>query len=335
MNRNSQALSLDVVIPVYNEEEMIEYLTRRLGEVFSADALKQAGVASVRYLLIDDGSSDRTADMVCRRIEAGFPGVLIRLSRNFGHQNALSAGLSACQADLVAVIDADLQDPPEIVLKMIQQWRQGSDVVYGQRRKRKEGAFKRLGYWCFYRIVGFLSEISIPLDSGDFCLMGRNVVEAIGRLPENLRFIRGLRAWVGFRQSGLEYDRPARQAGQTKYTLRKLYRLATDGIASSSTRPLKVAQVFSVSYFLLTVIVSLLLLISLGLADRDPISTWFLVAYLLVVSGNGIMCICIYILGAYIGRTYLEAKDRPPYVVMEKIGTASHDCQAYKPAGRS
>ena len=315
----SGAASLDIIIPLYNEEEMLELLAAELSRIFTAQALAERRLSRIRYLMIDDGSRDGTASAVSARIAQGFPAVLYRLSRNFGHQNAVCAGLDHADADLVAVIDADLQDPPELILQMVDRWREGSDVIYAERRKRKESALKRLGYWAFYRIVAHLSDVHMPLDSGDFCLMDRQVVRALAQLPENLRFVRGLRAWVGFRQTGIAFDRPARIAGRTKYSLGKLYKLATDGIASFSIRPLKLAQLLSFSYFMLSMGITIWLLVQLLWGHQSSVSPWTLLTYLLIVSGNGALCLCVYILGAYVGRTYLEVKQRPPYILREIV----------------
>jgi glycosyltransferase involved in cell wall biosynthesis len=313
----SRDLRLDVVVPVWNEEQALDLLFRRLEAVFSPEARESHGIAAVRYLFVDDGSQDRSAEIVTERIRQGAGAVLLRLSRNFGHQSAVSAGLDHVTADLAAVIDADLQDPPELILEMVQRWREGFDVVYGVRRKRQESLLRRAGYWSFYRLVAFLSEIKIPLDGGDFCLIDARVIAVLRRLPEKLRFPRGLRAWVGFRQTGVEYDRPRRQAGSSKYTLRRLYKLATDGVISSSLRPLQVAQVASVTYLLVILGLGLFLAVKPPQLDLPP---WILLLYLLILSGNFVQALCIYILGAYVGRTYLEVKGRPAYVVMEVVG---------------
>lgn len=315
-SRSDGRPSLDLVVPVFDEEEVLSELLARLRSAFSPAAREAAGVARVRFVFVDDGSSDGTAARIAAAIEEGLPALLVRLSRNFGHQNAVSAGLDHADADLVAIIDADLQDPPELVLDMVGEWRRGSDIVYGQRRRRQESWPRRLGYWTFYRLVALLADIKVPLDSGDFCLLDRRVVQVLGRLPEKLRFPRGLRAWVGFRQSGLPYDRPGRRAGRTKYTLARLYRLATDGVVSSSVRPLQLAQLFSATYLVCTIALSALLLLR---PSRFAVPPHLLIAYLLIISGNFVQVFCIYILGAYVGRTYLEAKGRPPYVVMEVV----------------
>jgi dolichol-phosphate mannosyltransferase len=313
--RRERPVSLDLVVPVFNEEEAIPVLLARLGEVFSAEARQRHGLRSVRYIFVDDGSRDRTAAILAREIGAGLPALLCRLSRNFGHQSAVSAGLDLADADLVAVIDADLQDPPELLPQMVARWREGTDVVFAQRRKRRDNPLKVAGAWAFYRLVALMADLDIPLDTGDFCLMDARVVRAMKQLPEKLRFPRGLRAWVGFRQSGIEYDRPVRAAGRSKYGWRRLYKLATDGVVSSSVRPLQLAQVFSVTYLLLT-LVGLVILLRPG---TSAIPAWVVGGYLLIVFGNFVQVLCIYILGAYVGRTYLEVKGRPTYVVRELV----------------
>lgn len=319
LNDRQSLVSLEVVIPVWNEEDVLDLLVQRLQSAFSPATREAAGLKSVRYLFVDDGSRDQTARIIADHIDRGLPAVLYRLSRNFGHQNAVSAGLEYSHADLVAILDADLQDPPELILRMVEKWRQGYDVVYAQRRRREGNPLKRASYWLFYRLVALLADIQIPLDSGDFCLLSQRVVRRLCALPEKLRFPRGLRAWVGFPQTGVEYDRPERKAGRSKYSLARLYRLATDGVVSSSVRPLQVAQVFSVSYLLLTLALGMLVLgrhlVWPGLSLPLPV----LLGYLLVLSGNFVQVFCIYILGAYVGRTYLEVKGRPPYVLMEVV----------------
>lgn len=319
MDRAANA-SVDLVIPIYNEERVLPALLQRLDEVFAPDVLAARGISRVRYRFVDDGSRDASADILSNHDRHPGRVVLYRLSRNFGHASAVSAGLDHADADVVAVLDADLQDPPELVLDMLDRWRDGIDVVFAQRRKRKENLFKRAGYWTFYRLVSLLSDLDIPLDSGDFCLMDRRVVDAMRELPERLRFPRILRTWVGFRQAGIEYDRPERAAGKTKYGFWRLYQLATDGIASSSIRLLRVAQLFSFSFAILTAILLAILFVSLGTHSDRPESLLILGGFILIAGGNFVITTCLYILGAYVGRTYLEAKGRPPYLVMEVVG---------------
>ncbi len=312
--------TLDIVIPIYNEEAVIASLCARLASVFTEEARAGAGLSRVRFLLIDDGSTDRSAAMIAERIQAGFPAMLLRLSRNFGHQNAVSAGIDHASADLVAIMDADLQDPPELIWQMLQKVREGNEVAYAQRRDRKEGPVRRLGYWAFYRILSLMSDIDIPLDSGDFCLMTRRVVDALARLPERIRVPRVLRAWVGFRQAGVEYSRPERAAGETKYTLRKLYRLATDGMASASTRPLQFAQFLTFFFTILSCLCLMWIVVGSGFFRPEGFTLPILVLLFVLCTGFAVQTFCLYVLGAYLGRAYLEVKGRPPYVIMEVIG---------------
>jgi len=318
---SAAALTLDLIIPLYNEAEVLDCLFETLDRTFSPENLARRNVAAVRYLFVDDGSSDSSASIISERIRAGAPAALYRLSRNFGHANAVSAGIDRSTADLVAVIDADLQDPPAVVLEMIDRARQGYNVVYGQRRKRKENVFKRTGYWAFYRLIAMLSDIKIPVDSGDFCLMDRRVVTALRSLPERLRYPRVLRAWVGFRQIGVEYDRPSRQAGYSKYTISRLYRLATDGIAAASIRPLKIAQLSSFLFGLLAVVLMLVFILMLVGQMSAAVSVPLLLISLLIASGNALTMLCLYVFSAYLGRMYLEIKSRPSYIIMEEIET--------------
>lgn len=320
--RDESRVTLDIVIPLYNEEESIGILFERLGAVFSKAEMKKSRIKSVRYIMIDDGSTDKTAELIRDYIEGGENAVLYRFSRNFGHQNGVTAGMANADADLVAIIDADLQDPPEVIHEMVEAWRRGYDVVSGERKKRKENFFKVACYWGFYRLLTFLSEVELPLDSGDFCLLDRRVVETMRDLPEKLRFPRGLRAWVGFRQTTVSYERPARQAGTTKYSYGKLYKLATDGIAALSIRPLKVAQVFSLGFSIITLFIMAMIVVALFVSKKeDSFSMEFLLICLLVALGSWVQTFCMYVLGAYIGRSYLEIKSRPSYIVMEVIGS--------------
>lgn len=324
MTERRAPVTLDVVIPLFNEEDVLAVLLARLASAFSAERLRASGVAAVRYVLMDDGSSDRSPALLAAAIHDGLPATLVRFSRNFGHQNAVSAGLALSTADVVAIIDADLQDPPELILDMVALWREGYDVVYARRRRRAGNLLKRAGYALFYRMVALLADVKIPLDSGDFSLLDRRVVRAMCDLPETLRFPRILRAWVGFRQVGLDYDRPPRRLGTAKYTFAKLYRLATDGVTSASVRPLQLAQVFSVTYLAVTVVLGAVVFAFPRWSELG-VPPWALASYLLILSGNFVQVFCMYILGAYVGRTYLETKRRPPYVIMEVVGSRGSD----------
>ena len=223
--------AISVVVPIFNEEENVSSLWHRIQAALEATDL------DYEVVLVDDGSRDATPELLDVLHEENPQAVVVRLSRNFGHQAAVSAGPGTCAGRAVVVMDSDLQDPPELIPELIRLWREGHDVVYAVRRRRSEGLFKRLCYRGFYRLLGMISEQEIPLDSGDFCLMDRRVVDALNRLPEKGRFVRGLRGFLGFRQVGLEYDRPAREAGRPKYTFKKLSGLAVDGLVSFSSYP--------------------------------------------------------------------------------------------------
>lgn len=314
-------MSLDIIIPFLNEEESLPQLLTTLDEVFTPTTLSNLGLETVRYLFVDDGSRDRSAKIVCDYTRRN-PGraTLLRLSRNFGHQPALSAGLDYSTADFVAIIDADLQDPPQAIVSMIAKAKEGFDVVYGVRKKRKESLVKVTLYWSFYRLLSFLSEVDVPLDSGDFCVIKKRVVDAMGSLPEKLRFPRGLRAWVGFQQYAFEYERDARNQGETKYSMRKLYLLATHGIASLSIRPLRITQ--SLAFISLFFTACFVLFATFKFSDYgsdDGKELWFILGYILIAGSTFLQMLCFYVLSAYIGRMYLEVKARPTYLIAEVV----------------
>ncbi len=316
-DRETTGVTLELVIPMYNEEEALPRLLDELAKTFSPEARAAHRIDRVSCLFVDDGSRDRSVQIVRDAADSGLGMAILRLSRNFGHQAAVSAGIAHSTADLVAVMDADLQDPPACVLEMLKEWRAGYEIVNAQRRNRKEGPLKKLLYACFYRLWSWLSPIAIQVDSGDFCLMSRRVVDELNKLPETLRFPRGLRSWVGFSQTAIQYDRPARSAGQSSYGWRALYRLATDGIASVSLRPLQLSQILALLYLLVSG-VGIVALLSNAFRETDIRTqlNWMLV---LILLGNGLILFCVYILGSYLGRAYLEVKGRPGYVVEERV----------------
>jgi dolichol-phosphate mannosyltransferase len=226
---------ISIIVPCFNEEAVLPELFGRLAQVASTWGM------DYEILCVDDGSRDRTWELLKAQDQKDARWKCLSFARNFGHQTAVSAGLFYAKGDVVVVIDADLEDPPEDISRLLEKWREGYDVVYAIRQKRKEGLFKRACYWAFYRIMARLVAFEIPLDSGDFCLINRRVVDTINAMPERNRFVRGLRAWSGFRQTGVAYERAARFAGSPKYNFSKLVKLATDGIFSFSTVPLRVA----------------------------------------------------------------------------------------------
>ena len=310
---------ISVVIPIYNEAEGIRPLYERL--VPCAESWGE----DFEIVLVNDGSQDRTEEL-CEDLVRHDPRLkLVSFTRNFGHQAAVTAGLCYCSGDIVAVIDADLQDPPEELVRFIQKCREGYDVVYAIRRKRKEGVLKRVGYWCYYRLLAFFADIEIPLDTGDFCVMSRRVVAALNALPERNRFIRGLRVWLGYRQIGLEYEREARKYGAPKYTLAKLVTLATDGLINFSFKPLRIAMLLGLligtGAFLLGLFVLYQYITDTTLFGYNPRQargwTSIIISLLFLSSAQ---LIGMGIIGEYLGRLYNEAKGRPGYLVDKVIG---------------
>jgi polyisoprenyl-phosphate glycosyltransferase len=311
--------TVSVVIPCYNETEVLPVLFERLS------AAARQWTAGLEVVLVDDGSTDDTWRLMCEFHQRDPRWKLIRLSRNFGHQVALWTGLKHATGDVVAVLDADLQDPPEILSRFFEQWERGSDVVYAVRTNRKESWLKRLAYHAFYRLMAFLAEVPIPLDSGDFCVMDRRVVNEMTRLPESEPFVRGIRAWVGFRQTGVPYERDARAGGEVKYTFRKLVGLAINGIFSFSTRPLRIATWMGLVVSLLSFLGGAFTLVQrlfaeqfarIGLAPVPGFATIVIAIFFL----GGVQLICLGILGEYIGRIYENVKGRPQSVIDQTIG---------------
>lgn len=314
---------LSVIVPCFNEQEVIRATHQRL-----IDALGDNPKFALEIVYVNDGSLDRTEEILFDLAEGDSRVRVISLSRNFGHQPAVTAGLAYAVGDVVAILDADLQDPPEVILQMIDKWREGFDVVYGVRFKRKEGFFKRLWYAIFYRLYGLLADIDVQADSGDFALMDRRVVNLINSLPEKNRFVRGLRAWAGFRQTGLVYERAARAAGETKYSFHKLMKLAFDGIFNFSTAPLTIIFVTGLIISLTSAMVALVYTIArigdFTIFGRSPGDVpGFTTIILAMLFFSGVQLISVGILGEYMGRLYQEVKMRPTYVVKEVRGKPS------------
>ncbi len=310
------SVPLSIVVPCYNEEGCLAELHRRL----SAAAQGVAGDA-YEIVLINDGSKDRTWPIM-QELAASDPHlVAINLSRNHGHQLALTAGLDLCAGERILIIDADLQDPPELLGDMLKTMdEQNADVVYAVRRARAgETAFKRGTAKAFYRILFKLSEIEIPLDTGDFRLMSRRALDALLALPEQARFIRGMVAWVGFKQVPILYDRAERHAGETNYPLRKMLRLAVDAITGFSTAPLRFAS--HVGLWLVAASVLLIGYIGVGFFTGSAIPGWTSLMLVVVVLG-AVQMFVLGMIGEYLGRVYVEAKRRPLYIVAEIAGPA-------------
>ncbi len=299
---------LSVVIPILNEQEILPELYWRLTACLREIEL------NYEILFVDDGSSDDSPELLDQFADTDPRVMVLHLSRNFGHQAALTAGLEHARGDAIIVMDGDLQDPPEVLNDFVDRWRQGYEVIYAVRTKRKEGLFKRSSYYLFYRLLAWIGEHKLPLDSGDFCLLDRKVVDAINRLPERVRFVRGLRSFVGFRQIGVVYQRAARQAGVPGFTFRSLVRLAKDGILSFSSFPLRLASYFGLVGLLLGVGcgVWLMVLSCLGGSLPDGAMTIFVV----LVMGS-IQLLCLGIVGEYLAGILHEVKRRPAYIVRE------------------
>lgn len=306
---------LSVVVPVFNEEEVIGRTHDRLIE-----GLGSREGLDVEIVYVNDGSSDRTGDILRSIAEQDARVCLAFLSRNFGQQPAISAGLRQAAGDVVAIIDADLQDPVELIPPMLEKWREGFDVVYGIRRNRKEPFHKVFAYSLFYRLLARLADIDLPRDSGDFCVIDRSVVDAINRLPEQNRFVRGLRAWYGGRQFGMPYDRPARIAGKPGYSYRKLVNLAFDGIFSFSVVPLRMIFWLGVTISALSLLALLFFLahriFQFEIFGRTPADVpGFTSIILAVLFLSGVQILSLGVVGEYLARVYLEVKNRPAYVV--------------------
>lgn len=297
---------ISIVVPLYNEQENLPELYRRLVE--SLDGARLA----FELIFVNDGSRDATPAMLDGIHASDARVTVIALSRNFGHQAAVSAGIDHARGRAVILMDGDLQDPPEVLPQFIEAWRQGNDVVYAVRTKRKEGLFKRACYAIFYRILHRVSDLNIPLDSGDFCLMDRKVIDALKTLPERNRFVRGLRTFVGFKQVGLAYERAARLAGKPKYTFKALVKLAMDGIINFSSVPLNLVTWTGVLCLTLAFVGAGASIVHAILGNG--VAGWW-IATLAVVGCTGLQMLGMGILGEYIRRIFVETKGRPTYVV--------------------
>ncbi len=309
-NRHTADPELCLVFPCYNEEEVLPDL---LAVLKSLDL----GVP-MRFLFIDDGSQDRTLRILQDACQSDQRMACLRFSRNFGHQVAVSAGLEHAHGEIIAILDADLQDPPELLKQFIAKWREGYDVVYGIRANRKESWFLRACYSIFYRLLDKTANIRIPRDAGDFALMDRRVVDVLNTLPEHNRFVRGLRGWVGFRQIGIKYARPARHAGKPSYNMKRLTRLALDGLLSFSSAPLRLSAWLGLGAASLG-FCYLVYALGVFLSGKSLPEGWASTVVLILFLG-GVQLIVLGILGEYLGRIFEEVKGRPHYVLDERTG---------------
>ena len=310
-----------LVVPIYNEEAVLPLLLPRLDALLA----KLDGPAEV--IFIDDGSRDLSAFLCEQRAKTDQRFKYVSLSRNFGHQIAVTAGLDFAAGEAVVILDADLQDPPELVLELAAQWRQGFDVVSARRLTRSgESRFKRATAHAFYRLIGRLASIDIPQDIGDFRLVDRKVVDAFCGLRERERFVRGLFAWVGFRQTIVDFERPARAAGTTKYSLRKMLSLALDGVVSFSEAPLRVALWSGMAVSTLAILYGCYV-IGLWVTDAKVVPGWTSTVVVVAFLGGANMMMTG-IMGLYVGRISSEVKRRPLYLVDRQIGIASVSSEA-------
>jgi dolichol-phosphate mannosyltransferase len=306
---------ISVVVPIHDEGAVLPALLERLGRAAAAWG------EPYELVFVDDGSRDDSLAQLRAAADRDPHVVVVKLSRNFGHQAAISAGMQQAGGDAVILMDGDLQDPPEELARFLAKWREGYDVVYAVRRKRREALPKRLAYATFYRVLHAISDIDIPLDSGDFCLMDRKVVTAVNQsMPESIRFVRGLRAFAGFRQVGLEYDRQPRAGGEPSYGWRGLVRLAIDGLLGFSMMPLRLASCLGFCIAIPSFLVGMFFVAHrvfgfrfLGHYATETPGLATLAVGLFFMSG--LILIILGIMGEYLGRIYLEVKRRPTYLV--------------------
>lgn len=311
----ASSMLVSVIIPCFNEEKVLKDTAWRLASVLNA----QMGLEH-ELIFVDDGSTDRTHEILLQLAQADAGVQVIRFSRNFGHQPAVSAGLRHCRGHLAVIIDADLQDPPEVIPEMIQQLiNTQSNVVYGVRKTRKgETLFKRATASLFYRLLNTLSEVPLPVNTGDFRVVDRKIIDAFNSLDENNKYIRGLIAWLGFKQTPFYYQREARFAGDTKYTLRKMIRFASTGIFYFSKKPLKIATTFGFLSVAAGLLLSAWLLFNKLANPQYLVSGWTSIV-LVVIYFGGVQLLTIGILGHYIGSLFDEVKRRPEYVIDRTI----------------
>ena len=306
-------LRLSVAIPVHNEESVLAELLQRLRAVLDSVA---GGPHEVVF--VDDGSTDRTFEMLAEAANEDERIVVVSLSRNFGHQAAISAGLDHVTGDAAVVMDGDLQDVPEVIPQFVEKFQQGYDVVYAQRVRRKEPLALRICYFVFYRMMAKLSDIRLPLDSGDFGLMSRRVVDLVKKMPEHHRYLRGMRSWVGFRQTGIEVERAERHSGKSKYSVIRLVKLAFDGIFAFSIVPIRAAALFGAMVMLLSSIFVIYAVYARLVLQKSP--QGFTALLVAVTFFSGIVLFFLGVIGEYVGRIYEETKARPEYIVGRTVG---------------
>lgn len=305
---------ISLVVPMYCEEKNVNECYKRISGV-----LGELEGYDFEIIFVNDGSKDKTLELLSRIAKEDKRVKIISFSRNFGHQAAVTAGLKQVSGDAIIIIDADLQDPPELILQMIKLWEQGNEVIYGKRKARKgESIFKIMTAKVFYQTLNLLSDIDIPKDTGDFRLVDRKVVDQINNMPEHNKFLRGLFSWVGYKQCKIEYEREKRFAGKTKYPLKKMIKLAIDGVISFSTKPIKIVGALGIISIFISIIILFYAIISwtFKLNNLSPGWTSIMVT---VTFFSGVQLVSLWVISEYIGRIYDEARNRPEYIIEKKI----------------
>jgi len=302
---------ISLVIPMFNEEENIRELYER-----SKKTLETIG--SHEIIFVNDGSRDRTLEKILELADKDKNVKIIDFSRNFGHQTAITAGMDNSQGEAVVIMDGDLQDTPETILELVKKWKEGYEVVYAKRRTRKDSFFKRATAYAFYRIIKKIANIDITEDTGDFCLLDKKVIDALKKIKEHSRFVRGLTSWVGFKKGIILFDREERKRGNTSYPLKKMLKFAYDGITSFSYFPLKMATYLGVFSAFMGFIWGIYAIYQKIYNPETTVPGWTTVVVAIFFLG-GIQLIVLGMIGEYIGRIYTEAQNRPPYIVRQKI----------------
>ena len=301
---------ISIVVPMYFEEKVVEECYNRLTNI-----LNKIKKYDYEIIAVNDGSTDNTLGILKRLAEKDKKLKIISFSRNFGHQAAVTAGLKNVTGDAIVIIDADLQDPPELIEEMIKLWEDGNDVIYGKRKSREgESFFKLFTAKMFYKTLNALSDVEIPKDTGDFRLVDRKVVDTINSLPEHNKFLRGLFSWVGYKQVPLEYERKERFAGETKYPLKKMIKLASDGIISFSNKPLKIVGIVGFISIIISIIILIYSFLSYCLKWNNLTAGWTSIM-VTVTFFAGVQLLSIWIISEYISRIYDESKRRPQYII--------------------
>lgn len=305
---------ISVVVPMYLEEAVAKICYNRLVQV-----LNELKKYEYEIIFVNDGSTDNTLNILEEIAKVDKNIKVISFSRNFGHQNAVTAGLKYVSGDLAIIIDADLQDPPEIIPKMVELWEQGNEVVYGKRKRREgESVFKLVTAKMFYKTLNKLSDVEIPKDTGDFRLIDKKVVDVINSMPEHNKFLRGLFSWVGFKQIPYEYERKKRVAGRTKYSLKKMMKFALDGIISFSSKPLKIVGGLGIASIVLSFIILIYSILSFIFKWNNLTPGWTSIMVTITLF-SGVQLLSLWVISEYISRIYDEEKNRPSYIINKKI----------------